>query len=316
MSSLKLNDSQVWSMYWAKGERNSCLAAQNKSDQLAIENYWHEVARSLNESARVLDLACGNGAVAYALQKARADLILDAIDKSELSPFSKSHYSNVEEPNLRFHSNIDLLDLPTKFTGYDLICSQFGVEYAGLLKLPDVVKGRLNQNAEFVILVHHKSGGLFKSTEKKTQEYQALKVTGLLENLGSHLTSLKSEDIEQQKNTRQNLEIAGQQYLQKKIGTKSISGAVFDAIAHILATVDTSLPKALKMFGSLCLRVDAEHNRLEQMLSAAQSKQDIQKLDSLFKQHGFVDTQIKEFTVGKFDDEYLLAWEYRARYVC
>ena len=311
-----LSEVQVWSMYWAGGQRNSCLAAHRESDQQELSNYWRKLAQQLPKHARVLDLACGNGAVAYALQDSRADITIDAVDKSELNPVTAAgeQYScPADQSKLSFHAKLDILDLPEKFNNYDLICSQFGIEYAGLLAIPEMLERRLKLGGRLAFLIHNKNGDLYESSCKKINEYKVLREAGLLRLMQSYLRSLLKENVEQQSADRQALELAGQQYMGLEVGTKPISGAIFDAISQLLSLSQQDVSGARKGFDALSMRISADQNRLEQMVAAAQSEDQIKKFDALFLPSTYIERKISDFHIGTDKEQYLLAWEYSAR---
>src|SRR4051794_39329082 len=61
----------AWSAYWQSPRTMSCLAEGGLQQQSQLETDWRTFFHGLPDKARILDLACGNGAVA--LVAARLD---------------------------------------------------------------------------------------------------------------------------------------------------------------------------------------------------------------------------------------------------
>ena len=310
-----LEDSAVWSMYWSGGQRDSCLAVKSEEHQQQLHAYWLSVVDNLSENARVLDLACGNGAVAHVLNNARPDLWIDAVDKSDLNPLINKESAadcNKQQSRLCFYSNTDLLELPETLSGYDLICSQFGIEYAGLASIPLAIHNRLNKQGRLAFLIHHQEGGLVSSTTAKLEEYRVLNSFKLFTLLEARISAGESNNQRNRNLADQNLESAGQAYMALGTGTMPISGSVFNVISEILKLADKNSAQALEQLNQVILRVNAEQSRLQQMLASARSQRQIKQFDTLLAKQGFVDRNARDFLVDVDSAKYLLAWNYQA----
>ena len=54
---------QVWDSYWHDNRLHSVVSDMGPEAESAIDTLWQPVAAELPNGAKVLDLACGNGAV-------------------------------------------------------------------------------------------------------------------------------------------------------------------------------------------------------------------------------------------------------------
>jgi len=306
----RLDDAEVWSMYWSGGHKHSCIASKASEDREALDSYWQQQAAILPEGAKVLDMACGNGAVSFAIATARPDLIIDAIDKSELS--ASLHQTSANKNNLRFIDRTDILDLPESLSGYDLICSQFGIEYAGLELLPEILVSKLAPEGKISLLVHHQEGDLFRSTKRKVQEHQLIEEHGLLHLLREFLSN-KPTDRKRSEKALIALEAAGQRFVDKSIGTKAIAGQIFDAIGYILGKEKSTSESLLKQVDSLINNTQAEKERLLQMIAASQSRSMMQDFNNQLAKVGIITGVFSEFFVGSEESKYLLAWRLEAQ---
>lgn len=121
--------SQAWSSYWSRGSLHSCVDSFGGQYSGAIESFWRSCFELLQANNRVLDLATGNGALPLLLwEQTRGQAVrTDAVDLAEIAP---AWYSSSSHPTINFHPGISMERLPFPEATFDLIVSQFGLEYA------------------------------------------------------------------------------------------------------------------------------------------------------------------------------------------
>jgi len=145
----------AWSRYWATGAPHSCAGSFEQAYGGAIGAFWREAFAWLPADARVLDLACGNGALARLLVGARADagLRCDAVDLADVAPaWARS------DRRLHFHARTAAEALPFPDACFDLVASQFGIEYADLSRaFPEALRVA-RPNGLVHLVVHHRDG--------------------------------------------------------------------------------------------------------------------------------------------------------------
>ena len=120
---------QSWDVYWRGTQENAAHQEGGPQDQV-LEEYWTQLFRSREQSnseLKVLDLACGNGAVtgyaAGVLQK-HASYCLD-YSPSALSALQKRYPKAL-------CAAADAARPPFADASFDIVASQFGAEYAGV----------------------------------------------------------------------------------------------------------------------------------------------------------------------------------------
>lgn len=134
-----MSAAEIWTAYWREAETDGCTIGFPAEVQQRLAARWHALFRDAGPGARLLDLAAGRGAV---LAHARA-AGLTAIEGCDLA-----------DPGgpLPVRGGVDLAALPYPDRAFDLVVSQFGIEYAGLGGPLDeamrVCRGRL------VLLLH------------------------------------------------------------------------------------------------------------------------------------------------------------------
>lgn len=149
-----------WDTYW-KGTRDADSYASGGARHPAITAYWNETLPRLldqaGESARVLDIATGSGAVVESLYRSAGDTPVDVtcVDISSAAIESvKERYPDVTAVVA------DARSIPLPEKNYDLVVSQFGIEYAGPEALDEAAR-LLAPGGNLALLMHARPGIIF-----------------------------------------------------------------------------------------------------------------------------------------------------------
>lgn len=145
---------QAWSGYWSSGVLHSCASSFGGNYAGAIAAFWRNVFAGPPRGARMLDLASGNGALPQlALEQVTdAGFRVDAVDLAALAP---GWAASVAHERLRFHPGVALESLPFDDGVFDLVTSQYGIEYA---RWPEALHEALrvcDANGTLACVVHH-----------------------------------------------------------------------------------------------------------------------------------------------------------------
>ena len=123
-----------------------------------IAAFWNETARDIEDGSRVLDLACGNGAVTRLLVQAAAPrhIEVDAVDRAVLQPTWPLGLGDNGAQRIRFHSSTPAEALPFEAGCFGLVVSQYGLEYTDLSRsVPELL--RVARRPSRVALITHHS---------------------------------------------------------------------------------------------------------------------------------------------------------------
>ena len=177
-----------WSRYWASGALTSMPEDFRANYDGELAAFWAERFSGLPESAALLDVCTGNGAIAllaarWAKEKGRDGLEISAIDAARIDPaVIAARWPEAADlvPGIRFlpQSPLETLDLPA--ASFDMVSSQYGLEYCDLrLAVPRLVEV-LKPGGLLVMLAHDLSSAMVSTMESEARDYALLETIGFM----------------------------------------------------------------------------------------------------------------------------------------
>jgi len=146
----------VWSRYWSHGIAHSCGGSYGNRYEGSLARFWRTVAGDLPAGARVLDIATGNGAVPQLLlDGADSPIACDAIDLAQPDPPWLAGLPEHKRRQLRFHGQQVAEALPFPDTHFDLVTSQYGLEYTDLQRSLPEIRRVLRPGGKVRLITHH-----------------------------------------------------------------------------------------------------------------------------------------------------------------
>lgn len=147
----------TWSRYWSSGAMHSCVGSYDERYAGPIGDFWRSGFTALPPAGRVLDIASGNGPLPRLLLSLaeRPDLSCDAVDLAELAPPWLEKLAESQRERVRFHSACPAEQLPFADASFDLVVSQWGIEYSDLSRsVPELLRV-LKPGGAVRLLLHH-----------------------------------------------------------------------------------------------------------------------------------------------------------------
>lgn len=142
---------QVWTRYWANGAAHSCPGSWGERYGGAIAAFWRAVHDATPPGSKLLDIATGSGALPRLWRSWRSSDEWDAVDLSDTAPA----WARDAGAGLRFHPGVRAEALPLPSARFDLVASQYGLEYCDLaLALPELLRVRQPQGRVALVLHH------------------------------------------------------------------------------------------------------------------------------------------------------------------
>lgn len=151
---------QAWSRYWARGAAHSCVGSYGELYGGAIAAFWDGVFRELPPVARVLDVATGNGVLPRMLLEMRREpgIRCEAVDIAPVDPKWLEGLAASERERVRVQGGIDAEALPFADGTFDLVVSQYGIEYARLEPAIGEALRVLAPGGRIALVLHHSGG--------------------------------------------------------------------------------------------------------------------------------------------------------------
>jgi SAM-dependent methyltransferase len=149
---------ESWSRYWASGALHSCAGSFDGNYAGALRGFWLEVFAGLPAAPAVLDLCCGNAPLSKLLVDHGDALarggVIDAVDLAEIAPPWHAALAEALRQRVRLHPRVDAALLPFDAASFDLVMSQYGIEYVGEPALAEALRV-LRPGGRLAALVHH-----------------------------------------------------------------------------------------------------------------------------------------------------------------
>jgi ubiquinone/menaquinone biosynthesis C-methylase UbiE len=170
-----------WDSYW-RGTQEAALPSSGGAQDKALSVFWTKFFREefpRHEKPRLLDTACGNGAVTgFALQVAKSiesvELTVSCMD------YSKSAIEALEQkyPGVQ-GVTCDASETPFADGDFDIVASQFGLDYAGAAAFDEAAR-LVSKDGVLVAVVHMKSGAIFEECADNLAAIRTLQESQLL----------------------------------------------------------------------------------------------------------------------------------------
>jgi ubiquinone/menaquinone biosynthesis C-methylase UbiE len=160
MSDNKTQNSDSWDTYWQGSRDGAAYTAGGVSHPLLSE-FWNGYlghAQRTFASPRILDVASGSGAVLERVQSAFGDPMpaIHCVDISEAAVKSiKERFPGVQG------IVADAADMPLDASQFDIVTSQFGVEYAGRDAIFEAAR-LVAPDGQLALMLHHHSGAIYR----------------------------------------------------------------------------------------------------------------------------------------------------------
>ncbi len=152
--------SNYWSQYWQQGHLTSFGEDIKDNYEGELKAVWDGFFVQLSEEDRVLDIGTGNGAVvALALAHNKAGCQFVGIDYAKLNI---NNQQLLESTNASFKEHVSVENLPFETESYNMVTSQFAIEYTDLTKSVAEIARVLKFNGTFQLVCHHEQSSIVK----------------------------------------------------------------------------------------------------------------------------------------------------------
>jgi ubiquinone/menaquinone biosynthesis C-methylase UbiE len=174
-----MNFSQ-WSRYWQSGQLTSLPQDFSQNYDGEILSYWHKTLAGLDKGSAVLDVCTGNGAIALLAQQYSdangMNFSVMAVDAADINLASiRQRFPDLTNTldAIQFQSNINIeqMELGKQF---DLVTSQYGVEYTDWNKTAHSISAHLKPAGFFQMITHAPETEITHYMKQERFEYDSL----------------------------------------------------------------------------------------------------------------------------------------------
>ena len=168
---------QGWRSYW-KSDRPASCVPENAATAKEIAEFWNGLFAELQDGSRVLDIATGNGILlahaAAAASRGGRTFRLTGVDLADIDPHKFLSDSPPGFENARFIGGTAAEDLPFETGEFDVVVSQYGLEYAQLEKALAEVERVLAPGGKLTWLAHCEDSEVVRQNRGQGEQVQFL----------------------------------------------------------------------------------------------------------------------------------------------
>jgi ubiquinone/menaquinone biosynthesis C-methylase UbiE len=320
----KLENLSIWDRYWRADRIASCFDVIGCNYDEALLGDWRAFFLSLDDGARILDLCTGNGAIALVAAKVTAEhaksFHVEAIDRAAIDPIRFVSRETEFLGNIAFHGHTSSEALPFADAAFDAVTSQYGIEYTSLPETLAEATRVLAPGGRIRFGLHAAEGHVVQRSNRDISDcrYLALK-SGLFKAAEKAIRAARgmgrgpvaparAERVRARKAVnafKASLEATGAR------AKGAVNPAMYNNVTSLLADTfdkrdEFPLETLLDLVGNARLEVLAHLGRLEALVAAARSEDDISDMIDSLAGLGFENAGCAAVTHG--DEADLVGW--------
>ena len=149
---------QAWGNYWQQGALHSLPTSYAGNYRGAVAGFWESVARHAADGQRLLDIGTGNGSLPFLFHTILGPNCprIDAIDLADkLSPSWHQDMPQQARDRIVFHPDTRAEELPFPDGAFDIVCSQYGIEYSDLPFTLAETARVIRSGGRLALVMHH-----------------------------------------------------------------------------------------------------------------------------------------------------------------
>jgi ubiquinone/menaquinone biosynthesis C-methylase UbiE len=278
-----LDKHKIWDSYWADS-RIQTGVAENPVAEAVIEAHWREFFAELDGGSRILDLGCGNGAVALIAarvsQEMEKNFQIHGIDAANIDPPKYVAKEAEMLKTIAFKGQTLMEDLPYEAGQFHAVVSQFALEFSDLNKSCPEIGRVMRRGGRFCALSLAANSKPVAQAAAKMRQSQFLagntKLFDVATAVAQALYNIESkpEAEGQGRDTKKYLEKFSQEVertMEKfKHGDSETIEAVITGLQHVFVIRKTiGIQEQVNMIALMKKRVISHVGRLDAMTRAA-----------------------------------------------
>lgn len=258
-----------WSEYWASGALTSLPQDFAFNYDGEVETFWQKQFETLPDEGRMLDICTGNGpiallAAAWAAQRQRS-VEITAVDAAAIRPEDivrrQPEIASLLE-RIHFLGETPVESLPFDDDSFDLITSQYGLEYCRLDEAARELARVVRPGGRLALMAHAASSDMIATMTDEERDYSVLESLRFFRVMRSWVNGQLAEPNFQ----RRLMGIRRQLHEAFRQSGSALLGQVGQSIDSLLAMTTTELRGNREAVTGFLGRMEAGRDRLEDML--------------------------------------------------
>ncbi|RZQ54766.1 hypothetical protein C1E23_01780 [Pseudoalteromonas phenolica] len=295
-----------WDKYWENNTGGEVFVSSEGQKNTELEELWrkffHRKQNLIKKKTKVLDIASGAGSIFSSIDNSE-NFNLYALDGSgEALEKLKTQMPYVNVLKYKFD------EYATKDIYYDIIVSQFGIEYSGkeyFRKIGEL----LSDEGSFKLIVHKSGSMIDKRTQQEIDCINLLNDTEFFD-LAKKLIKLDNDNIEYKNVFEQFTSIEPLIFNNLSSYKNSILNQGYYGFRQLYSNQERYYKKdILTWLNNLEYEKDISYSRLLSMSKATINLQDINKIKHDLYSSGLRDVEVSDFNISRADGVLPLAWE-------
>lgn len=315
----------AWTRYWEAGALHSLAGSFKGNYSGAIRVFWEQAFAPLGADHRVLDIGTGNGALPALLCELCREAVprVDAIDLASPNPGWLTSAPAACRERVRFHAGTAAEETGFADASFDLVVSQYGLEYSHLPRsLPEVAR-ITTMGGRLALVVHHANSRLAEVARAEVRMIDWLRAPGGLMDTAAALYPYMALAARGERDRLVADKEAGRtragfndamRALDDLAGREPFADALFDAREQIAARIDAIMRgrldagEAVRAHRDHELALEGARLRSLELCEHALGEAGVESLLAGLEQAGFTETRASPLHHG----EYLVGWTIRA----
>ncbi len=313
----------AWSEYWDDGVNTAPQALGNAGLADQLGRFWADIFLPVFQNAskpiRLLDAACGTGIVAQTASRAAQSASFKTLEicLTDYAPGAVS--AALRKPDLTTaHGFVaDAQKMPLKAGVFDLVVSQFGLEYAGIdgfTSAMDVVA----PGGSLHCVSHIKGGEIARECAQNLSVLETAQNSGLLKHFIALFLAIHAGRPERQVAGLARKATKASADVQKVVQTAKPGGArdhvvrLLNDMQSIMNNIRNFAPSDIEAWvAGQADSLEAYRIRMHSMVMAALDEEAVDRLKDEFGRRDFIDVSFRPMA-GKTDQS-RIAWLLSAR---
>ncbi len=173
---------EAWGRYWRADRLASCGGEGGRQYQAAIVEHWLGILDALPSPVSLLDLCCGNGALALlAVRRLRArgaTAVVSGVDRAPIDPARWLSADRDDLGRVRFHGDVAAEDLPFPPGTFTAVFGQYALEYTDVPRTLDACRRVLAPGGTLAFVLHAREGITARSAAAQREGIGRLRALG------------------------------------------------------------------------------------------------------------------------------------------